>query len=373
MTHGVLSVPHAECVGDTLDLSGVDVLTFTTASVVGAPGAHGDGFAITLAIDACAVLAAHTRILVPETARIGVAIERVGVERRAGGEASVGDAIPAARLVVVASGFGGVDGARLRAGSGVGVPLTVRIGEAGCLIGVSGSAFVGAKSRSGVECAESGGLAIGGDESGARRSAGLVGVVPEASAVAHATRSSGVGVLAAFGALVLHGSGVVEAAHGVGSAGLGVGTNIRRGGEHVDGTARASAGVGGLVPHATLSAGAGRGVGELGGALHDACVADFEVAESAGGAFVGVGDDGATLVAVTGAGLVEASRVSQAVGLRSVLCALGLATTVVEFALSVGVASGLLSVVVLVWATTVAAVYTEVPAAHNGSGIAFGA
>lgn len=73
-------VPHAESIGDALHLSGVDVLALATASVVGAPDAHGDGFTITTTIDASTVLTAHTGVLVPDAASISGAIFRVGVE-----------------------------------------------------------------------------------------------------------------------------------------------------------------------------------------------------------------------------------------------------------------------------------------------------
>jgi len=180
---------------------------------------------------------------------------------------------------------------------------------------VSSCALVVAVARGGVEGAESGGLAVGSGESGAGRSTCLVGVVPHTSGVGHAAGSGSVGVLTLLGALILHGSGLVEAAHGVGSAGLGVGGGIRGRGELVDAGAIASALVGGLIPHAAVGAGAGRGVGEEGGALHHARVAGFEVAELAVGAFGGGGDHGALLVAAAGGGLVEAGVVTHAVGL----------------------------------------------------------
>lgn len=303
----VLSVPHAERIRDALHHGGVDVHALAATSVVGAPGAHGDGLAITLAVNSRTVLAAHTRILVPDAASIGVTVGGVGVHGGTRSKAIGADAIPTAGLVVVASSFLLVDVARLRAGVGGRIPLAIGIGGTSFLTGVTGRALVGALAGGGVEGAESGSLAIGGDEGRARRSAGLVGVVPQAGGITDATISGGVGVLTALGALILQRSGLVEAAHGVGGTSLGEGGDIDGGGELVDGTAIASALFGGLIPHAAIGTTTSGGVGEAGSALHDTDIFGFEVAEVGGDTFVTISDDRALLVAAAGVGLVEAS------------------------------------------------------------------
>ena len=201
-----LTVPHAESVGEALHLSGVDVHALAATSVVGSPSTQGVGLAVTLTIDASTVLFAHTTILVPDAARVFRAVFLVVVERRASFKAGVLDAIPAAALVVVAGGFHLIDIARLSTSSRVGVPLAVAVSLARFLASVSGGTLGVALSRSGVEGADGGSLAVSGDESVASRSASLVSTVPSTSLVRQASVGGDVGVLTTLGALVGHGS-----------------------------------------------------------------------------------------------------------------------------------------------------------------------
>lgn len=366
-----LGAPHAESIRDTLHLSGVDVEALATTSVVGTPDAHGDGLAITLTVDTSTVLTTHTRVLVPDTARIFTTILRVGVERRASFKALSRDTIPTTALVVVASSFLLVDITRLRALASVGVPLTVVITQASRLTSVSSSTLVVALTRSGVQSAESGSLTVRSRKGAASRGTGLISVVPHTSLVTHATRSRSVTVLTALRALVVLRSSVVETAHGVGSTSLGVSVGVRRRSKLVDSRAITSALVSGLIPHAAFSTSASRSTSEASSTLHDTLVTSFEITEFRSNTFVTTGDGRALLVAAASSRLEEASRITHTISRGNVLGALGLAGTVVEFTFRVSVTSRFLRSVVLVLAAAVTAVKRKIPAAHGRRRVTF--
>ena len=124
-----------------------------------------------------------------------------------------------------------------------------------------------------------------------------------------------------------------------------------------------------MIPHASISTVAGSGFGEAGRALHN--TSGFKIAERRGSAFVVVSDGRALLVAATSGGLVEASRVSNATRLSEVFRALGLAGTVVPFAISISSTFSFLRGVESVLATAATAADRRIPAAHDRGGVTF--
>jgi len=198
--------------------------------------------------------------------------------------------------------------------------------------------------------------------------------IPLASQIAFATSCGCVVVLALFRALVRRvDDGAVEAAHRVHCALLAVRGDGNGGRvEQVDGGASSRACVGCGVPHAVSLAVARRCVREAGCALHDALVADFQVAKVVAAALVWAGDGAAALEALSCCGLEDACRVTNAIGLRNVLGALVLARAVRNSAISIRGALDELRRVVTERAAASAAQQIWIPCAHDGAGVALG-